>query len=299
MAIVIESTNPAGTNPAGRGYVVGVSNLDAALEQSKAAAAHIAAAAAAIRQLPHVDVVTDRVSDSAGAQAIHASVSADIRDQLSRPVREALAGLAAACHRWVPVQGTVAVNISGEVNKDTIRAISETVRRAITAAELARVLPVINAEAPSLTRPPTIDSSRLTLELAGHTFGARFATATQEARLAGLPVVVDATQGDALFAYLGSQPGTYQHRLAEYRAVRGSSLESIATANVGAARAIFLANRLTRGAAGYQGKAIGLDGGVIDVDFGVEVAAWNGAYIIIPAKDMGTGLEILKRYTTA
>ena len=100
MAIVVlESTN---TNPAGRGYVVGVSNLDAALEQSKAAAAHIAAAAAAIRQLPHVDVVTDRVSDSAGAQAIHASVSADIRDQLSRPVREALAGLAAACHRWVP-----------------------------------------------------------------------------------------------------------------------------------------------------------------------------------------------------
>lgn len=92
MAIVLESTNPPA---AGRGYVVGVSNFDAALEQSKAAAAHIAAAAAAIRQLPQ------------GALAIHASVSADIRDQLSRPVREALAGLAAACHRWLPKRTTV------------------------------------------------------------------------------------------------------------------------------------------------------------------------------------------------
>ena len=53
------------------------------------------------------------------------------------------------------------------------------------------------------------------------------------------------------------------------------------------------------GDADDRNAGIGLDGGVIDVDFGVEVAAWNGAYIIIPAKDMGTGLEILKRYTTA
>jgi len=104
MAIVLESTNPA----AGRGYVVGVSNFDAALEQSKAAAAHIAAAAAAIRQLPNVDVVTDRVSDSAGALAIHASVSADIRDQLNRPVREAFAELDAACRRYRATVAAVA-----------------------------------------------------------------------------------------------------------------------------------------------------------------------------------------------
>lgn len=180
MAIVLESTNPA----AGRGYVVGVSNFDAALEQSKAAAALLLAAAAEIRKLPNVDVVTDRVSDSAGALAIHASVSADIRDQLSRPVREAFAELAAACHRWVPVQrGAVAVNISGEVNKDTIRVISETVRRAI-------------------------DSSRLTLELAGHTFGARLATATLEARLAGLPVALGHEEASALRDYAGAlMPG--------------------------------------------------------------------------------------------
>lgn len=103
MAIVLESTNPA----AGRGYVVGVSNLDAAVAQTKAAAALLLAAAAEISKLPNVDVVTDRVSDSAGALAIHASVSADIRDQLSRPVREAFAGLAAACHRWLPKRTTV------------------------------------------------------------------------------------------------------------------------------------------------------------------------------------------------
>lgn len=181
MAIVLESTNPPA---AGRGYVVGVSNFDAALEQSKAAAALLLAAAAEIRKLPNVDVVTDRVSDSAGALAIHASVSADIRDQLSRPVREAFAELAAACHRWVPVQrGAVAVNISGEVNKDTIRVISETVRRAI-------------------------DSSRLTLELAGHTFGARLATATLEARLAGLPVALGHEEASALRDYAGAlMPG--------------------------------------------------------------------------------------------
>lgn len=128
MAIVLESTNPnPNHDPAGRGYVAGVSNLDAALAQSKAAAAHIAAAAAAIRQLPNVDVVTERpvinINVAGGpvgkdtvraigeqvrrVMACHAAVSADIRDQLNRPVREALAGLADACRRWLPKRTTV------------------------------------------------------------------------------------------------------------------------------------------------------------------------------------------------
>lgn len=118
MAIIIlESAGPnPNHDPARRNYAIAVSNLDAAVAQSKAAAALLLAAAAEISKLPNVDVVTERRNDSAGALAIHASVSADIRDQLNRPVREALADLAAACHRWVPVQrGAVAVNISGEV----------------------------------------------------------------------------------------------------------------------------------------------------------------------------------------
>lgn len=229
MAIVLESTNPPA---AGRGYVVGVSNFDAALEQSKAAAAHIAAAAAAIRQLPQVDVVTDRVSDSAGALAIHASVSADIRDQLSRPVREALAGLAAACHRWVPVQrGAVAVNISGEVNKHPDLALAlynlASVRRAI-------------------------DSSRLTLELAGHTFGARFATATLEARLAGLPVALGHEEASALRDYAGAlMPGDDEFPPED--ALPPS----------------------------YRGPAINLAGHVIDVFNSADVCSWDGVRIVV------------------
>lgn len=135
MAIVLESTNPA----AGRGYVVGVSNFDAALEQSKAAAALLADAAAAIRQLPHVDVVTDRVNDSAGALAIHASVSADIRDQLSRPVRDAFARLADACHRWLPKRTTVerAIN-SAQVSL----ALTAAFEQDDNVPRLTRVLPV-------------------------------------------------------------------------------------------------------------------------------------------------------------
>lgn len=209
---------------------VAISNLDAAVAQSKAAAALLAAAAAAIRQLPNVnvDVVTDRVNDSAGALAIHASVSADIRDQLSRPVREALAGLAAACHRWVPVQrGAVAVNISGEVNKDTIRAISETVRRAI-------------------------DSSRLTLELAGHTFGARFAIATLGARLAGLPVALGHEEASALRDYAGAlMPGDDEFPPED--ALPPS----------------------------YRGPAINLAGHVIDVFNSADVCSWDGVRIVV------------------
>lgn len=104
MAIVIESTNHV---PARHGYVVAVSNLDAAVAQSKAAAALLLAAAAEISKLPNVDVVTERRNDSAGALACHASVNADIRDQLSRPVRDAFARLADACHRWLPKCMTV------------------------------------------------------------------------------------------------------------------------------------------------------------------------------------------------
>ncbi len=229
MAIILESTGPNPNHvPACCGYVVAVSNLDAAVAQSKAAAALLLAAAAEISKLPNIDVVTERRNDSAGALAIHASVSADIRDQLSRPVREALAGLAAACHRWVPVQrGAVAVNISGEVNKDTIRAISETVRRAI-------------------------DSSRLTLELAGHTFGARFATATLEARLAGLPVALGHEEASALRDYAGAlMPGDDEFPPED--ALPPS----------------------------YRGPAINLAGHVIDVFNSADVCSWDGVRIVV------------------
>lgn len=178
MAIVLESTNTAAVVVS----VVGVSNLDAAVAQSKAAAAHIAAAAAAIRQLPNVDVVTDRVSDSAGALAIHASVSADIR---------------------------------------------ETVRRAI-------------------------DSSRLTLELAGHTFGARFAIATLEARLAGLPVALGHEEASALRDYAGAlMPGDDEFPPED--ALPPS----------------------------YRGPAINLAGHVIDVFNSADVCSWDGVRIVV------------------
>lgn len=103
MAIILESAGPnPNHDPARRGYAVAVavSNLDAAVAQSKAAAALLLAAAAEIRKLPAIDVVTERHGDSAPAQACHAAVSADIRDQLSRPVRKAFAELDAACRRY-------------------------------------------------------------------------------------------------------------------------------------------------------------------------------------------------------
>lgn len=84
-----------------------VSNLDGALAQTKAAAALLADAAAAIRQLPQVDVVTESLGNNPPRQAFHAAASADIRDQLSRPVRDAFARLADACHRWLPKRTTV------------------------------------------------------------------------------------------------------------------------------------------------------------------------------------------------
>lgn len=217
----MEASAPATANIHAATAAVAITNLDAAVAQSKTAAALLLTTAAEIRKLPAVDVVTERHGDGAPAQAHHAAVSADIREQVNGPVREALADLDAACHRWVPVQRgaiTISVSISGGVNKDTVRAIGEQVRRSLTA----------------------------------HTFGARLATATLGAGLAGLPVAVDHAEADALREYLGSQP-------------------------VG----VWMSNASDELPLTYRGPALNLAGHVIDVFNSADLCTWNGARFVV------------------